>query len=140
MDASGQPASVSNDSRHTAVAVMHGIVGAMTLVAIWIGLPARWLWVDLPATSIAVASLISSVALLSQRTWGVRFARAVTRTGLALGCITVTLLAWAASQLVGQYGPVGGGGALLLGTVAALIVPYFIGLPVLQHWLLRQRP
>jgi len=126
-------------ARHTGVALMHGTVGAMTLVAVWIGLPARWLWVDVPATSIACASMISCWALLTRRSWAVKLARAVTSLGLALGCLTVTLLAWSASQLVGQYGPVGGGGALLLSTVAALILPYFIGLPLLQHWLLRQR-
>lgn len=122
-----------------AVASMHGVVGVMTLIAVWFGLPARWLWVDMPATVIASASLISCWALLSQRSWGVSLARGVTTLALALGCITVTLLAWSASQLVGQYGPVGGGGALLLSTVAALVLPYFVGLPVLQHWLLRQR-
>lgn len=124
--------------RYKAVALMQGLVGAMTLVAIWVGLPARWLWVDVPATLLALGSIVSATALLSRRAWSIHFARIMTRTGLALGCLCVTLLAWSASQLVGQYGPVGGGGALLLSTVAALIIPYFIGLPVLQHWLLRE--
>lgn len=126
--------------RHTAVAVMHGLVGSMTLVGVWVGLPARWFWVDAPATLVAVASLVSCGALLLGRAWAVGFALNVTRMALALGCLTVSLLAWSASQLVGQYGPVGGGGALLLAVTAALIVPYFVGLPVLQHWLLRQQP
>lgn len=124
---------------HLAVAVMHGVVGAMTLVAVWLGLPTRWLWVDAPATLLALASMTSCVGLLTRRTWAVVVASFVTRAGLALGCITVTLLAWSASQLVGQYGPVGGGGALLLSAIAALIVPYFVGLPLLQAWLLRER-
>lgn len=124
---------------HLTVAVMHGVVSVMTLVAVWLGLPTRWLWVDVPATLLAIAGLISCVGLLTRRSWAVVVAGLVTRVGLALGCVTVTLLAWSASQLVGQYGPVGGGGALLLSAIAALIVPYFVGLPLLQAWLLRER-
>jgi len=139
MDSASQPPAQDSAGRHAAVAVMHGLVGAMTLVAVWLGLPARWLWVDVPATLLAAASLASCAALLSRRSWAMALARTVTTLGLVLGCTTVTLLAWSASQIVGQYGPVGGGGALLLATVAALVLPYFVGLPVLQHWLLRQR-
>jgi len=117
---------------------MHGVVGLMTLVGVWLALPTRWMWVDAPATLLGCASLVSCAALLTSRHWALRLARVVTHTGLALGCLTVTLLAWSASQLVGQYGPVGGGGALLLSAIAALLLPYFVGLPLLQHWLLRR--
>ena len=127
-------------ARFATVASMHGLVGVMTLIGVWRGLPTRWLWVDVPATLIAVAYLVSCVGLLSRQPWARRFARVVTLIGLALGCITVTLLAWSASQLVGQYGPVGGGGALLLSSIAALILPYFVGLPLVQRWLLRATP
>lgn len=123
--------------RHVAVAAMHGLVGVMTLVGVWLGLPARWIWVDAPATLLALASVVSCVSLLSRRAWALKLAQFVTRAGLVLGCLTVTLLAWSASQLVGQYGPVGGGGALLLSAIAALLLPYFVGLPLLQAWLLR---
>ncbi len=121
------------------VAVMHGLVSVMTLVGVWVGLPTRWWWVDAPATLLAAAGVMSCIGLSSRRAWAPRLALWVTRVGLGLGCITVTLLAWSASQLVGQYGPVGGGGALLLSAIAALIVPYFVGLPLLQVWLLRER-
>lgn len=123
---------------HKTVAAMHGVVGLMTLVGVWLALPTRWLWVDVPATLLACASVVSSVALLTKRAWALPLAHAVTRVGLALGCVTVTLLAWSASQLIGQYGPVGGGGALLLSAIAALLLPYFVGLPLLQYWLLKK--
>jgi hypothetical protein len=117
---------------------MHGIVGLMTLVGVWLALPTRWAWVDVPATLLAFASLASCLSLLTKRGWAIRLALMVTCAGLALGCLTITLLAWSASQLVGQYGPVGGGGTLLLSSIAALLLPYFVGLPLLQLWLLRK--
>jgi hypothetical protein len=122
-----------------AVAIMHGLVGLMTLIGVWAGLPTRWLWVDLPATLLGLANVASAIALVAGLAWARRRARTVTQLGLGLGCVTVTLLAWSASHLAGQYGPVGAGGALLLSAIAALIVPYFVGLPLLQAWLLRSR-
>lgn len=127
------------DGPKLVVALMHGVVGVATLLAVWLLLPARWLWIDVPATLLSLALCVSCVGLFKGAGWALGWARAVVRGALAVGCLLVTLLAWSASQLVGQYGPVGGGGAVLLATIAALILPYFVGLPLLQHWLLRAR-
>jgi hypothetical protein len=60
----------------------------------------------------------------------------VLRAELLLGTLTATLLAAAAAQLAGSYGPVGAGGAILLVTIAVLVLPYLVVLPALQlSWL-----
>jgi hypothetical protein len=62
---------------------------------------------------------------------------AVNWIALIVGITLVTVLAWTAAHLVGLYGPVGGGGALLLGAVAVLVLPYLVGLPALLLFILR---
>jgi hypothetical protein len=47
-------------------------------------------------------------------------------------------LAFSLAHLAGQYGPVGSGGAVLLGATASLVLPYLVGLPLLQLAWLRQ--
>jgi hypothetical protein len=76
--------------------------------------------------------------LLFNKTWGRQIAVAASWLSLVIGMTTVTALAWTASFLVGLYGPVGGGGALILGAVAALMLPYLVGLPLIQLILLRK--
>ncbi|MET0389220.1 MAG: hypothetical protein ABW321_24825 [Polyangiales bacterium] len=105
---------------------------------VFIGLPARWAWVDVPAVLIALAASVSAFGLLRRAAWGLRVATWVLWAELVLGSLTVTLLAVAAAQLAGSYGPVGGGGAVLLVTIALLVTPYFLVFPALQlAWLRR---
>src|ERR1700748_3216890 len=100
------------------------IAGAQLLLAVlilggvWLLLPARWLWVDAPATLLGVACAVTAVALWRQVTWATRFARVVLWAELVIGSLACTLLALSAAQLVGSYGPVGAGGAALLITIA----------------------
>ena len=52
----------------------------------------------------------------------------------------MTALAFSIAHLSGQYGPIGKGGAMLMATIAVLVLPYLVGLPVLQlSWLRRGR-
>jgi hypothetical protein len=105
-------------------------------VGIWLALPARWLWVDLPGTLLAFAALIAGVSLFARTRWSLQMARAVLWAELLIGSLTVTLLAAGVAQLAGSYGPVGAGGAILLVIVALLVVPYLIVFPALQlSWL-----
>lgn len=113
-------------------------VSALLGVAVWVALPARWWPVDVGGTALAVLSATGGVGLLARRGWGVRVARAAGWTLLATGCVTVSALALAVAHLWGLYGAVGSGGALLMGTIAALVLPYLVGLPALWlAWLRR---
>jgi uncharacterized membrane protein len=67
-------------------------------------------------------------------------ARAVAWAELVAGTSTVSALAWSATILAGSYGPVGGGGALLMGVVSLLVLPYLVVLPVVQLVALRDAP
>jgi len=120
------------------VAAMQLIVAMLLTVGIWLGLPARYALVDVLGTGVAVLYTIAAAGLLSGARWGRSLAGVVSYVALALGAITVTLLAMSAAHLAGLYGPVGSGGALLLGTVALLVLPYLIALPAVQLALLRR--
>jgi hypothetical protein len=103
---------------------------------VWLALPARWAWVDVPGTLLASAAALAAIGLLAHARWALPFARWVLRAELLFGTLTATLLAAAAAQLAGSYGPVGAGGAILLVTVAVLVLPYLVVLPALQlSWL-----
>jgi hypothetical protein len=114
------------------------IAGAQLLLAViilggvWLLLPARWPWVDVPATLLGIACLIAAFALWRERAWATRFARIVLWAELVIGSLTCSLLSLSAAQLAGSYGPVGAGGAAILITIAALCLPYLIVFPALQ--------
>jgi hypothetical protein len=115
------------------------IVALLLLIGIWVGLPARDAWVDAAGTLLAALYLASACGLFLDTAWGRKLALFVCWSGLIAGCCTVTALAMSVAHLVGQYGPVGAGGALLMGTIAALVLPYLVFLPALQLAWLRQR-
>lgn len=120
------------------VAVAQLLVAALLLIGIWVALPARYAWVDGAGSGLAGLYAVSGVGLLLRRRWARALALFASWLALALGAAAVTALAFSIAHLVGQYGPVGQGGAMLMGTIAALIVPYLVGLPVLQlAWLRR---
>jgi hypothetical protein len=112
-------------------------VGTLMLVLVWMALPARWWAVDLPGTLLAGLYAVAGAALLWGVPWAVRLSRFASFLALVLGACTVAALALSSAQLVGLYGPVGSGGALLLGTVALLVLPYLVALPAVQIALLR---
>jgi len=107
----------------TAILVTGGVFG---------GLPARWAPVDVTAGLVTAASVGSGVLMLARARIAARVARAVSAAVLLLGLALVLVLAATASYLSGIYGPVGKGGAMVLGVVALLAVPYLIVLPAAQ--------
>jgi hypothetical protein len=118
------------------IAAAQLLLALLLLGGIWIGLPARWLWVDVTGTLLALGALASGVALLVRAPWAARLARVVVWAELVIGTLAASLLALGAAQLSGSYGPVGKGGALLLVTIAVLVLPYLVIMPALQlRWL-----
>jgi hypothetical protein len=117
---------------HKPIALSQWLLALLVLGGVWIGLPARWLWVDVPATLLGIGCLGVATGLWMNAAWALRAARVLLWTELALGSLCVSLLALSAAQLAGSYGAVGRGGALLLVIVAALIVPYLVVFPALQ--------
>jgi hypothetical protein len=120
----------------SAISCAQAVIGVLVLGGIWLGLPARWWPVDVFGTALGAGALSVAVAVHSRRAHALRWTRAVIWAELIAGTLTVTLLCVSIAQLVGSYGPVGGGGALLMATIAALVLPYLVGLPALQlRWL-----
>lgn len=115
------------------------IVGLLALGAIWVLLPARWWPVDVFGTLLALAFLGSGFGLIRATPWAERVARVVGVVALACGSTLVTALAITAGWLSGLYGPVGGGGALILAAVAALLVPYLVLFPAAQVFVMLRR-
>lgn len=105
---------------------------ALIAVGVFVALPSRWAPVDLAAAALIGVDLAAGVGLLASKPWGPRAARAASGLSLALGLWLVTALAVTASWLSGVYGPVGRGGAVVLGLVAALALPYLVVLPVVR--------
>ena len=121
------------------VALFEFLVAGLLIVGIWFGLPARWWPVDAVGSLMAAVLAAGGAGLLFNRGWGRLLSVAASWMSLAVGLILVSLLAFSAAYLVGLYGPIGAGGALILGAVATLLVPYLVGLPLIQLILLRNR-
>jgi hypothetical protein len=123
-------------SKHKLIGGAQLALAVLLTVGIWVALPARYWLVDVVGTALAVFSLGAAVGLLSRARWGVPFARTVAVAQLVIGTLCVSALAMSIAQLAGAYGPVGSGGAVLMGTIALLVIPYLVLLPALQlHWL-----
>jgi len=113
-------------------------LGLLLLGGIWIALPARWWPVDTVGSALAAAFTLGSLGLLLRKRWGRLLSLIACWLTLLGGMAAVTALCFTAAHLSGLYGPVGAGGALLMVSVAALLLPYLIALPVLQLFLLRK--
>jgi hypothetical protein len=108
------------------------VAALVVVVGVFVGLPARWWVVDVPAVVLVALLGAAGVGLLGSFSWGERVARVASMTALALGLALVTTLAVTASYLSGIYGAVGRGGAVILVLVAALALPYLLALPAAQ--------
>jgi len=114
------------------------VTGALLLAGIWLALPARYWPIDLAGSALAALCVVSGAGMLARRAWGARLARISSWITLGLGLLLTTALASTIAHLAGSYGPVGAGGAALMGTIALLVLPYLVGLPLLQlAWLRR---
>lgn len=122
--------------------VMGGLdvaVAVMLLVGVWGFLPARWLPVDAGATLVAMLMGLSGIGFLTGQSWAPKVGRLAAGITLAIGVVLVTTLAFTAGNLSGLYGPVGLGGAAILGLVALLLLPYFVIFPAAQLYFLAPR-
>ena len=125
-------------TRMRIAAVAQLLLGGLVLFAVWTLLPARWAPVDVLGTALALACLFGGGSLLAGARIGLRAARLVSMVTLGLGLVVTSALCVTIAHLVGSYGPVGQGGAVLMVVVALLVVPYLVLLPLLQLSWLRQ--
>jgi hypothetical protein len=119
-------------------AVLELSIALLLIVGIWVALPARWWPLDVTGSLLAGVLAVAGGSLLLGKEWGRRLSIVAGWITLATGMVTVTMLALTLFYLVGLYGPVGKGGALILGAVAVLLLPYLVGLPLIQLILLRK--
>jgi hypothetical protein len=112
--------------------VADALAAAVVLAAVFGGLPARSLLVDGPAVTVAGLFAAASVGLLARRAWADSVARIAAAVSLAVSLALLTGVALSVSYLLGIYGQVGRGGALVFGLAAALAVPYLLVLPIAQ--------
>ncbi|MEM9192289.1 MAG: hypothetical protein AAGF12_24155 [Myxococcota bacterium] len=125
--------------RHPVMGGLDLLVGALILFGVWVLLPARWWPVDVVGTGLALALLASGFGLVRGEAWAPRVAFYTVAATTAFGAVAVTLLVYTASYLVGLYGPVGEGGALILIVVALLVLPYLVFIPASQLFFLARR-
>lgn len=122
-----------------AIACAQAVIGVLLVFGIWFGLPARWWPVDLLGSALAFGALGSAVAVVAAKGHprAMLLVRVVLWAELVLGTLTISLLAMSLAQLAGSYGPVGSGGALLMGAIIALVLPYLVALPLIQLYALQ---
>jgi hypothetical protein len=95
-------------------------------------LPTRWWIVDVGGGVMAILLGASSVTLLLDRPIAERVTRVAAAVVLTLGLALFAALALTASWIQGVYGPVGRGGGIIFGLVAALVLPYAVVLPAIE--------
>jgi hypothetical protein len=122
------------------MAILFGAIDIASAIMVYIGvfegLPARYWPVDGGAVLLIGLFGIAGAGLLAGAGWARPAAIATSIVSLVIGLVLVTTLAFTASYLAGIYGPVGRGGALILGLIAALMLPYLVALPLAQlAWL-----
>jgi len=117
---------------HRLFATLDLLSAVLLALGVFVGLPDRWLWVDLPAVLLIALFAVTAIGLFVDTRWAQTAARATAAVALAFGLLLVALLAVAASYLYGIYGTVGQGGALIYVLVLALAIPYLVALPVAQ--------
>lgn len=126
------------------LAMVFGIANIVTAILVYIGvfegLPARDWLVDSASALVLVLFAAAGIGLLVGTRWAERAALVASIVSLVLGLLLVATLSLTASYLSGVYGPVGRGGSLILGLIAALALPYLVVLPFVELvWLARQR-
>jgi hypothetical protein len=124
---------------HPVMGTLDLMVGALVLIGVWLGLPARWWPMDVAGTVIGLAMTASGVGLLLRLPWGETVGRIVGAVTLVAGLALFTALAFTASYIAGLYGPIGGGGAILLFAATLLLVPYLVVFPAAQLWFLARK-
>ena len=114
------------------------VFGAVLAFAVFRGLPARSLYVDIPAGVLAASFAIGGGGLVAGQGWARKVLRVTTLVSAGLGAVFVVLLCFGMGFLAGVHAPVGSGGVLLGGLIVLLLIPYLIVFPAVQHWALRE--
>lgn len=122
------------------VGVADILLGVVSLFLIFKALPARWWPVDVFGSLLAVAHIVAGACILFAVSHARVAARRLAWVTMVLGMIVSTVLVVTAGNLWGLYGPIGTGGGLLLGTVALLVLPYFVGYPAIKISFLTDLP
>jgi hypothetical protein len=112
--------------------VLNMLVALLAYAGVFHGLPTRWLPVDAAAVVVVALMASSGIALAAGRRGAERLARLASIVVLAIGMLLFAALVLTASWLAGVYGPVGRGGAMIFGLVAAMVLPYAILLPAAE--------
>jgi hypothetical protein len=138
-------AKIVENAKSRAAAMMFGTVDIISAILVYFGvfegLPARYWLVDGGAALIIALFVAAGAGLVAGTTWAPRAALVASVASLVLGLLLITTLALTASYLSGIYGPIGRGGAMILGLVAALALPYLVAVPLAQlAWVARWRP
>src|SRR5262245_49687816 len=100
-------------SASTAVAAANLVVALAFGLGVFLALPARWPWVDVPIGILVLVLLGSSVGLLSRWPFRFRLARIAAFVMLAIGLSGIFAIASAISFLRGVFGAIGSDGALM---------------------------
>ena len=124
----------------------HGFAAANAIVALAIGLgvfgglPARWLWVDVPASLLIVLLLGSSGALVARAAIAARLLRIAGISLLALGLTAIFALTSSIAFLRGIYGAVGSDGVVFFSLTILFALPYVVVYPVVLLVWTRREP
>ncbi|MEO8878629.1 MAG: hypothetical protein ABI461_23770 [Polyangiaceae bacterium] len=108
------------------------LASALIAIGVFLGLPARWMPVDVCAGLLIVLLAGAGFGLLRNTEWSEPLARLASRIVLAFALLLFALVSSSVSYLYGIYGAVGRGGATLFILVAALAFPYLFVLPVIE--------
>jgi hypothetical protein len=123
-------------SDRIALRAEHGFAAANSIVALAIGLgvfgglPARWLWVDVPSVLLIVLLLGSSGALVARAPIATRLAKIAGISLLALGLMAIFALTLSIGFLRGVYGPLGSDGVVFFSLAIVFGLPYLVVYPV----------
>ena len=124
--------------------VTFGVLNAVSALVLLVGVfavvqPRFWV-LDVPAAIIAIASLVSAVALLARLPWALRALTVSAWVSFVLGLTIVTLIAITIVFLRGIHGDYGVAALAVSSLIILLLVPYTVVLPAIELlWLKRQR-
>jgi hypothetical protein len=128
--------SFTPERRSRALAIAFGIfdlfAAGLVSLGVFAALPARYWLVDAGAVVVVLVQVSAGVGLLGRFAWGKAVARWASLVTLALGLALIAALSFSVSYLIGIYGPVGRGGAIIFTLVIALVFPYLVVLPAGQ--------
>ena len=119
-----------------------GILNLLTALILLGGLfvvvqPRFWAF-DLPLALIALAQLVSGVALLAKLKWATRALGIAAWASFGLGLLVISLVVLSMVFLRGILGDYGVAALAVSGLIVALLVPYVLLLPALELlWLKR---